>query len=332
MSVQAIDWALRLVQGITPTQKLILICLANHAGPDGRCWPAQETLSEYSGLARQTINRTLSDLESLGFIKSSRRKDESGRDLSKMYRLDMAKIRGVSESDTGVSGDDRKCHPGRQGGVSESDTKQQQEPSLEPSKKTTTDPENVVVHSETCFENQNLKSETEKPSVEGEGGSGSSSIKDLLDAGVNIRPAQKLAKTHKLERIRMVIEYARKNSPDNLAGWIVQALKEGWTFPDLPAEGNTKDQYQKDLDWWKSLAPEKRQAILRRDRNFGSNSNFPDPEWLSKIREEFEQPARAFLSGVVVNNHGAYAAIHPLGASPVWRDRAVRYPFSELKV
>lgn len=275
MSVQAVDWALRLVQGISPTQKLILICLANHAGPDGRCWPAQETLSEYSGLARQTINRTLSDLEQGGFIQSSRRKDEAGRDLSKVYRLNMAKTRGVSESDTGVSEGDRECHPGRQGGVSESDTKQQQEPSLEPSKKTTTkEQENVVVSSGNVGQQ---KSEGKNPGSD-----------LLLDAGINLRQAEDLAKKHSLARIREVLRYARKEARDNVAGWIVQALKAGWTFSDISAEANPQSQYQKDLIWWKSLAPEKRQVLLRRDRNFGSNSDFPDPVWLRKRREEEE--------------------------------------------
>jgi len=87
MSVQAIDWALRLVKNITPTQKLILICLANHAGPDGTCWPSQSTIADYSCLSRESIYRNLSELENHGFIQSIRRKDTVGRDLPKSYRL-----------------------------------------------------------------------------------------------------------------------------------------------------------------------------------------------------------------------------------------------------
>jgi len=75
MSVQAIDWALRLVENITPTQKLILICLANHADPDGVCWPSQTVVSRYSGLSRDAVNRNIRDLEAIGLIASERRKD-----------------------------------------------------------------------------------------------------------------------------------------------------------------------------------------------------------------------------------------------------------------
>lgn len=130
MSLQAMDWALRTVQGITPTQKLILICLANHAGPEGTCWPSQNILSAYSGLSRETIYRNLSDLEKQGLIRSIPRQDQSGRDLSKTYVLNITKeegsrresssgetqsLRGETQSLTGgakmTGGRDAESHP-----------------------------------------------------------------------------------------------------------------------------------------------------------------------------------------------------------------------------
>lgn len=130
MSLQAMDWALRKVQGISPTQKLILICLANHAGPDGTCWPSQNTLSEYSGLSRETIYRNLTDIEKKGLIRSVQRRDDSGRDLSKTYVLNITEeegarpgsssgetenLRGETQSLTGgakmTGGRDAESHP-----------------------------------------------------------------------------------------------------------------------------------------------------------------------------------------------------------------------------
>ena len=90
MSVQAIDWALRLVKNVTPTQKLILICLANHAGPEGTCWPSQTIVSDYSGLSREAVNRNMKELESLGLIAAERKKDPDGRETAKTYRLKTA--------------------------------------------------------------------------------------------------------------------------------------------------------------------------------------------------------------------------------------------------
>ena len=115
MSVQAIDWALRLVKGVTPTQKLILICLANHAGPDGTCWPSQTILSDYSGLSREAVNRNMKDLESAGLIASERRKDPDGRETAKTYRLKIVESLGVILDHTGGAemrgGCDPESHP-----------------------------------------------------------------------------------------------------------------------------------------------------------------------------------------------------------------------------
>lgn len=284
MSVQAIDWALRLVQEITPTQKLILICLANHAGPDGRCWPAQETLSEYSGLARQTINRTLSDLESGGFIESSRRKDESGRDLSKVYRLNMAKTRGVSQSDTGVSEGDRECHPVRQGGVSQSDTKQQQEPSLEPSKKQQQKSWKNVVVSFGNVDQQKSDKPGEQKCSPGEG-------RDLL-LGIGVSPgdAEKLSADHSLDEIRAWVAKGKEKAKTNPGGYVRQALKEGWkiTAPGR-ADSGPQAAYRDDIEIWHALSAGVRSRLLAGSGGLaGSNLDYPDPAWLRKRLEELE--------------------------------------------
>jgi len=85
MSLEAIIWAIERVGNITPTQKLILICLANHAGPDGTCFPSHNLISDYSGLRRETICRNLAILENKGLITSDRKKNEAGREISKKY-------------------------------------------------------------------------------------------------------------------------------------------------------------------------------------------------------------------------------------------------------
>ena len=130
MSLQAMDWALRKVQGISPTQKLILICLANHAGPDGTCWPSQNTLSEYSGLSRESISRNLSDLERKGVIRSLPRRDDAGRDLSKTYFLNIlpeapAEVLNNTQNHRGVI-EDHTGGTNMQGGVIDDHTQQKQ--------------------------------------------------------------------------------------------------------------------------------------------------------------------------------------------------------------
>jgi DNA-binding Lrp family transcriptional regulator len=128
MSLEAILWALRDVKDVTPTQKLILIGLGNHVGPDGSCWPSQTLIAEYTGLSREAIYRNLSELERRGIIRSIRNKDNAGRDVSKTYILpvrsepeskNMARMRGETESLTGMSK--------RQGGEMESLTMKNQD-------------------------------------------------------------------------------------------------------------------------------------------------------------------------------------------------------------
>ncbi len=123
MSLEAILWALRDVKDVTPTQKLILIGLGNHVGPDGSCWPSQALIAKYTGLSREAINRNLNDLERRGVIQSKRNKDDAGRDISKTYILpvrsepeskNMVKIQGVTENHTGGAN--------TQGGVTENHT------------------------------------------------------------------------------------------------------------------------------------------------------------------------------------------------------------------
>ena len=127
MSLEAILWALRDVKDVTPTQKLILIGLGNHVGPDGTCWPSQALIAEYTGLSREAIYRNLAELERRGIIKSVRNKDDAGRDVSKTYILpvrsepkskNMAKMRGETQDLTGLSN--------RQGGETESLTQEKQ--------------------------------------------------------------------------------------------------------------------------------------------------------------------------------------------------------------
>ena len=89
MSLEAVDWALRLVKNVSPTQKLILICLADQAGPNGTSWSSQSTVAEYSGLSIETIDWNLSELEKQGIIRSVHGREDGKGELSKTYLLNL---------------------------------------------------------------------------------------------------------------------------------------------------------------------------------------------------------------------------------------------------
>ncbi|WP_158894249.1 helix-turn-helix domain-containing protein [Amycolatopsis anabasis] len=75
MSIEAIDWALNRApiprdQRNASTLAIVLVGLANHAGPDGRnAFPALSTLSRYTRLARRSVQNTLAELAELGLIR-----------------------------------------------------------------------------------------------------------------------------------------------------------------------------------------------------------------------------------------------------------------------
>lgn len=75
MSVQAMAWAIEQQVAKHPTQRLVLICLANYCDKDGdSAFPAVSTLALDTGLSRRQVQRCLRSLEALRLIARSNRK------------------------------------------------------------------------------------------------------------------------------------------------------------------------------------------------------------------------------------------------------------------
>ena len=75
MSLEAITWAFR--QQLSPSEKLVLLTLADYADDEDKCWPKQETLATRTGLARPTIALKLKSLEEQSMITRQHRKHTS---------------------------------------------------------------------------------------------------------------------------------------------------------------------------------------------------------------------------------------------------------------
>ena len=79
MSLRAMITALD-YEGLTPTEKLVLVCYADHADDEGRCWPSQARVASRVGCARETVNKCTRSLQKKGAITvSSRRRDDGGK-------------------------------------------------------------------------------------------------------------------------------------------------------------------------------------------------------------------------------------------------------------
>lgn len=77
MSVQAITRAIEL-QGVSSSEKLLLIVLANYADKQARCYPSHHTLAEDSCLSQRTILTLMKALEDRGLVVRRERRRVDG--------------------------------------------------------------------------------------------------------------------------------------------------------------------------------------------------------------------------------------------------------------
>lgn len=86
MSVQAISAALTL-QKVTPSEKLLLIVLANYADERMKCWPSQATLAKGTCMTDRGIRKLFVSLEAKGLVKRDKRWNFKGAtsDMISLY-------------------------------------------------------------------------------------------------------------------------------------------------------------------------------------------------------------------------------------------------------
>ena len=70
MSLHALTWALYGDHGrdLDPAAKLMLVVMADHAGPEGLAWPSWQTLAQGAGVSRSTVARRVALLLDRGLI------------------------------------------------------------------------------------------------------------------------------------------------------------------------------------------------------------------------------------------------------------------------
>jgi predicted transcriptional regulator len=111
MSIRAIDWALR--QDIKlPTDKFVLVILANYVGDTGLAFPATQTISRITGLSRISVVRALDRLVQQRWIEDTGKRTGTTKQI-KAYRLRAAiesgkgitetPLKGITESPKGIT-------------------------------------------------------------------------------------------------------------------------------------------------------------------------------------------------------------------------------------
>lgn len=83
MSREARDWAWQLK--VTPTQKLVLLALAEPALSDGHVFRSLGEVQKDTGLARTSVWRTIDELEKLGYLRTDKRTTGARPDKNHYY-------------------------------------------------------------------------------------------------------------------------------------------------------------------------------------------------------------------------------------------------------
>lgn len=138
MSVQAISAAFA-VQGVSPSEKLVLLALANYADAEGKCWPSQARLALDTGLTDRQIRRVFVSLIEAGLMTKKERRRPDGYRASDVITLTLSPdTMSASEEPHRTFGDDLTGHlspisPDTVSGLTtlEPSENHQREPSLE---------------------------------------------------------------------------------------------------------------------------------------------------------------------------------------------------------
>ena len=85
MSVHALSWAFG-CSVKNPSEKLVLLALANYADSTGLCWPKVKTLCVDTSLSERTVRTALRRLDG-DFIVVEKRRGKTGQQASSVYRL-----------------------------------------------------------------------------------------------------------------------------------------------------------------------------------------------------------------------------------------------------
>lgn len=88
MSVQAISQALK-IRGVSPSEKLVLMVLANYADEHNRSFPSHRRLSEETGLSERTILTVMKALEARELLVRQERKRPDGSRSTDLITLNI---------------------------------------------------------------------------------------------------------------------------------------------------------------------------------------------------------------------------------------------------
>lgn len=99
MSVRAMS-AVFAVGGVTASEKLVLLALANCADEQMCCWPSQSRLARDTALSERTVRSVLAALEKRGLVSRRERRRDDGSRASDLITLDLDAVSAPPETES----------------------------------------------------------------------------------------------------------------------------------------------------------------------------------------------------------------------------------------
>ena len=132
MSVHAIAAALR-YRGVKPSEKLLLLALANYANEDNQVWVKQRRLAEETELSRRTIISCFAGLEAAGALRREPRRRDNGSRSTDLVTLTLESGRARSAAAQGATSAQGVVQGLHGGGATVAHHDPSPEPSVDPS-------------------------------------------------------------------------------------------------------------------------------------------------------------------------------------------------------
>jgi biotin operon repressor len=101
---------------LAPTERLLMLALADHAGDDGRCYPSIDRLCQRTGLSRRAVQLNIQKLQDQGYVVALK---GGGRGHSTRYQINANPARNAPFVDEkGAPETPNKMHLSREKGAS----------------------------------------------------------------------------------------------------------------------------------------------------------------------------------------------------------------------
>lgn len=82
--------------GLSSTEKLVLLAIADHASAEGTCFPSYRTIEEKTALSRRTVMAIMKGLEKRGLLERSKRMRADGSHTSNEITMNLDAISALS--------------------------------------------------------------------------------------------------------------------------------------------------------------------------------------------------------------------------------------------